>query len=180
MRGSGRSIEGVHLRDTLDQVTKAEPELIERFGGHAMAAGLTMRQAHLAAFKDAFEAATRACADPALFTRSLVTDGALTATDIRPDLVDALDSIVWGQGFAEPLFANQFDVLEQRLVQDRHLQLTLGLDQRRLPAIWFGHSESLPARACLAYRLKFDTFGGLRRIRLQVVGAAGDPVGVTG
>jgi single-stranded-DNA-specific exonuclease len=171
LRGSGRSIEGVHLRDTLDQVTKVAPELIERFGGHAMAAGLTLRQAHLAAFTDAFEAATRACTDPSLFARLLVTDGALAPSDIRPDLIEALESIVWGQGFAEPLFTNEFDVLEQRLVQERHLQLTLGLEQRRLAAIWFGRQESLPARARLAYRLKFDTFGGLRRIRLQIVGA---------
>ena len=172
LRGSGRSIEGVHLRDTLDQVTKVAPELIERFGGHAMAAGLTLRQAHLAAFTDAFEAATRACTDPSLFTRLLVTDGALAPSDIRPDLIEALESIVWGQGFAEPLFTNEFDVLEQRLVQERHLQLTLGLERRRLAAIWFGRQESLPARARLAYRPKFDTFGGLRRIRLQIVGAA--------
>jgi single-stranded-DNA-specific exonuclease len=171
LRGSGRSIEGVHLRDTLDQVTKVAPGLIERFGGHAMAAGLTLRQAHLAPFTDAFEAATRACTDPSLFTRLLMTDGTLAPADIRPDLIDALDSIVWGQGFAEPLFANEFDVLEQRLLQERHLQLTLGLQQRRLAAIWFGRQESLPARARLAYRLKFDSFGGLRRIQLQIVGA---------
>jgi single-stranded-DNA-specific exonuclease len=172
LRGSGRSIEGLHLRDTLDQVTKTHPELIERFGGHAMAAGLTLRQQHLAAFTEAFEAATRAGADPSLFARSLLIDGSLSCTDIGPGLVDAIGSIVWGQGFAEPLFANDFEVLEQRLVQERHLQLTLGLDQRRLPAIWFGQAESLGRRARLAYRLKFDTYGGVRRIRLQIAGAA--------
>ena len=172
LRGSGRSIEGVHLRDTLDRVTKSRPDLIERFGGHAMAAGLSLQREHLAAFTDAFEAAMRASADPALFTRSLTVDGALTAAEIGPDLVDAIETIVWGQGFAEPLFANEFEVLEQRLVQDRHLQLTLGLGRARLPAIWFGQAESLPARARLAYHLKFDTFRGLRRIRLQIVGAA--------
>jgi single-stranded-DNA-specific exonuclease len=172
LRGSGRSIDGLHLRDTLDQVTKAQPELIERFGGHAMAAGLTLRQQHLPAFTDAFESATRARADPSLFARSLVTDGALGATDIGPVLVDAIERIVWGQGFAEPVFANEFEVLEQRLVQDRHLQLTLGLGRSRLQAIWFGHTESLPARARLAYRLKFDAFQGLRRIRLHIEGAA--------
>jgi len=172
LRGSGRSIDGVHLRDTLDQVTKTNPNLIERFGGHAMAAGLTLPERHLAAFADAFESATRASADPSLFTRSLTTDGPLIGTEIRPDLVEAIESIVWGQGFPEPLFANEFDVLEQRLVQDRHLQLTLGLERARLPAIWFGHPESLPPRARLAYRLKFDTFRGLRRIRLHIAGVA--------
>jgi single-stranded-DNA-specific exonuclease len=168
LRGSGRSIDGLHLRDTLDRVTKSDPGLIERFGGHAMAAGLTLRRQHLAAFIDAFEAATRAGADPALFARSMATDGPLAAAEIRPDLVEAIERVVWGQGFAEPMFANEFEVLEQRLVQERHLQLTLKLEQSRLRAIWFGQVESLPARVRLAYRLKFDTFRGLRRISLQI------------
>ena len=175
LRGSGRSIDGVHLRDTLDHVTKINPDLIDRFGGHAMAAGLTLRRQNLAAFIEAFEAATRAGAEPSLFTRSLITDGGLAGAEIRPDLVDSIESIVWGQGFPEPLFANEFDVLEQRLLQDRHLQLTLALERSRFPAIWFGRTESLPARARLAYRLKFDTYQGLRRIRLQIAGAALTP-----
>ena len=175
LRGSGRSIDGLHLRDALDRITKTEPELIERFGGHAMAAGLTLPRRHLAAFTDAFEAATRALADPSLFTRSLLTDGALAATDFGPDLVDAIEAIVWGQGFAEPVFANEFDVLDQRLVQERHLQLTLGLGPCNLSAIWFGRSEALPPQVRLAYRLKFDTYRGLRRIRLQIAAAALSP-----
>ena len=171
LRGSGRSIDGVHLRDTLDRVTKTDPGLIERFGGHAMAAGLTLHERHLAAFTEAFEAATRVGSDPALFTRSLLTDGALQADEIGPPLADAIESVVWGQGFAEPLFANEFDVLEQRLVQERHLQLTLGLGRSRVPAIWFGRAETLAARARLAYRLRFDTYRGLRRVRLQIEAA---------
>ncbi|MBV8210250.1 MAG: single-stranded-DNA-specific exonuclease RecJ [Burkholderiaceae bacterium] len=171
LRGSGRSIDGIHLRDTLDRVTKAAPALIERFGGHAMAAGLTLRREHLEAFSEAFEAATRAMADSSLFARSLATDGVLAPNEIGPELAEAIEAIVWGQGFAEPLFANEFEVLEQRLLQDRHLQLTLGLERRRLPAVWFGRTETLPSRARLAYRLKFDTYQGLRRIRLHVVAA---------
>lgn len=172
LRGSGRSIEGLHLRDTLDRVAKAHPELIERFGGHAMAAGLTLRQEHLAAFTDAFEEATRASADPSLFARAMATDGALTAAEIGPELVTAIEGIVWGQGFTEPLFENEFHVLEQRLVQERHLQLTLGLERARLPGIWFGHAESLPPRVRLAYRPRFDTYRGSRRISLQIACAA--------
>jgi len=168
LRGSGRSIEGLHLRDTLDRITKTQPGLIERFGGHAMAAGLTLHHRHLGAFTEALEAATRAVADPALFAPSLATDGPLTAAEIGPELVDAIERVVWGQGFSEPVFANEFEVLDQRLVQDRHLQLTLRLEHARLPAIWFGRVESLPAHVHLAYRLKFDTFRGLRRIGLQI------------
>ena len=168
LRGSGRSIDGVHLRDTLDLVTKAAPQLIERFGGHAMAAGLTLRHQHLPAFVDALEAATRASADPALFTQTIDTDGALAAADLTVELVAAIDSMVWGQGFPSPLFVNEFDILEQRLAQGRHLQLVLGLGQSRLPGIWFGRTDTLPQRARLAYRPKFDTYRGLRRISLQI------------
>ena len=176
LRGSGRSIDGIHLRDTLDRVTKSAPALIDRFGGHAMAAGLTLRREHLDAFAEAFEAATRAIADAALFARSLATDGALAPDEIGAELANAIEAIVWGQGFTEPLFANEFDILEQRLLQDRHLKLTLGLERRRLSAVWFGRTETLPARARLAYRLKFDTYQGLRRIRLHVVAADQDRV----
>jgi single-stranded-DNA-specific exonuclease len=168
LQGSGRSIDGIHLRDALDRVTKQAPQLIVRFGGHAMAAGLTLRQEHLGAFVEAFERATRDSADPALFTRSIPTDGGLKADEIGPDLVAAIEQIVWGQGFQAPLFVNDFDVLEQRLVQDRHLQLMLGLERVRLPAIWFGHKDALPSRVRLAYRPKFDEFRGLRRVNLQI------------
>jgi single-stranded-DNA-specific exonuclease len=168
LRGSGRSIDGVHLRDTLDLVTKLAPGLIERFGGHAMAAGLTLRHADLPAFTEAFESATRTIADPRLFTEMIDNDGPLAEADLTAELVGAIDSQVWGQGFPAPLFVNEFDVLEQRLVQGRHLQLTLGLGQSRLPGIWFGFTGTLPRRARLAYRPKFDTFRGLRRISLQI------------
>jgi single-stranded-DNA-specific exonuclease len=168
LRGSGRSIDGLHLRDTLDLVTKLAPGLVERFGGHAMAAGLTLRHADLPAFTEAFESATRAIADPGLFTETLDNDGPLAEADLDAGLVGAIDSQVWGQGFPAPLFVNEFDVLEQRLVQGRHLQLTLGLGRARLPGIWFGFTGTLPRRARLAYRPKFDTYRGVRRISLQI------------
>ena len=168
LRGSGRSIEGVHLRDLLDRVTKSAPNLIARFGGHAMAAGLTIRNDALEEFTRAFEQAARELTDPALFTRTLATDGALAAGEITHSLVEAINGIVWGQGFAEPLFANEFDVLEQRIVKGQHLQLTLALEGRRWPAIWFRHVQTLPDRARLAYRPVIDEFRGQRRVSLRI------------
>lgn len=168
LRGSGRSIEGVHLRDTLDLVTKAAPELIERFGGHAMAAGLTLRAEHYEAFARAFEAATRASADAAHFMRTIATDGPLAPEEIGPALVEATERQIWGQGFPAPLYANEFVVAEQRLVKDQHLRLTLELAGRRYPAIWFRRTESLPARALLAYRCAVDEYQGERRIQLVI------------
>lgn len=168
LRGSGRSIEGVHLRDVLDRVTKIAPDLIARFGGHAMAAGLTIAHDAVDDFTHAFEQAARETTDPALFARTLAVDGALAAGEITHALVEAINGIVWGQGFAEPLFANEFDVVEQRIVKGRHLQLTLALEGRRWPAIWFRHVQTLPDRARLAYRPVIDEFRGQRRVSLRI------------
>ncbi len=172
VRGSGRSIEGVHLRDTLDLVTKAAPTLIDKFGGHAMAAGLTLAHEHLPAFEQAFEAAARASTDAGLYTRSVATDGGLAAQDITLTLADALEREIWGQGFAPPLFVNEFTVLEQRLVKDAHLKLKLLLGENKFDAMWFRHTDTLPARLRLAYRVTTNTWQGQRRITLVIEHAA--------
>jgi single-stranded-DNA-specific exonuclease len=168
LRGSGRSIEGVHLRDTLDLVTKQAPDLVRRFGGHAMAAGLTLPSAHYDSFARAFEVATRASCDRALFARTVATDGPLKADEIGLPLINALDQHVWGQGFPPPLFANVFTVLDQRLIKERHLKLALDLDGRRFNAIWFRRTELLPKEVRLAYRPVADDYNGMRRVQLIV------------
>jgi len=168
LRGSGRSIEGVHLRDVLDLVTKAAPSMIEKFGGHAMAAGLTLPHEHYEGFARAFEAATRAAADAELFARRVATDGPLAAPDISLALIEAIDRQIWGQGFAPPLFDNEFAVVEQRLVKETHLKLALELEGRRFDAIWFRRTEPLPTRVRLAYRPMADEYNGQRRISLHV------------
>jgi single-stranded-DNA-specific exonuclease len=168
LRGSGRSIEGVHLRDTLDLVTKYAPELVRRFGGHAMAAGLSIGNEHYEGFRRAFEDATRASCDQALFERTIATDGPLAAGEITLSLVEACDRHVWGQGFPAPLFDQGFDVVEQRLIKDRHLKLVLELDGRRLHAIFFGRVETLPKQAQLAYRPTIDEYQGQRRLALTI------------
>jgi len=168
LRGSGRSIEGVHLRDTLDLVTKAAPGLIARFGGHAMAAGLTIAHENLAEFTVAFEAAARGSTDAALYTRVLATDGSLAPGEITSALVQSTEEIVWGQGFPQPVFANEFDVLEQRIVKGSHLKLTVALNGQRWPAIWFRRAQAVPDRALLAYRPTIDSYRGERHLALMV------------
>ncbi len=168
LRGSGRSIDGVHLRDTLDRVTKIDPALVTRFGGHAMAAGLTIPQGALEAFDAAFERAAAETTDAGLYARSLSVDGPLHAGEITASLVEAVNRFVWGQGFAEPLFANDFEVLEQRIVKGAHLKLTLGMEGRKWPAIWFRRTQALPDRARLAYRPAIDEYRGARRVALTV------------
>ncbi|MCS6944789.1 MAG: single-stranded-DNA-specific exonuclease RecJ [Sutterellaceae bacterium] len=172
LRGSGRSIEGVHLRDALDLVTKIAPFMIEKFGGHALAAGLTLKAAHFGSFCRAFEAALHASADAALFERTVRTDGPLSPQDFTLGLVESLESQIWGQGFDAPLFDNEFVIVEQRLVKEEHLRLTVELAGRRLPAIWFRRAEPLPSRARLAYRLAADEYQGLRRVQLLIEHAA--------
>jgi single-stranded-DNA-specific exonuclease len=168
LRGSGRSIEGVHLRDTLDLVTKVAPTLVKRFGGHAMAAGLTLTAGEYENFVAAFEAATQSSCDRSIFERTVPTDGALEPSEFTFGLVEACEQHVWGQGFPAPLFAQEFDVVEQRLVKDRHLKLWLEIDGRRFNGIFFRRTEALPRRARLAYRPAIDNYQGQRRLTLFV------------
>ncbi len=168
LKGSGRSIPGVHLRDALDLVSKRDPALIEKFGGHAMAAGLTLPARGLAAFESAFERAVADSSDEASFRRVTLTDGGLAPDEIDLSLCESLAAHVWGQGFAEPLFDDEFDIETQRLVKDRHMKLVLRHGSRRLSAIAFGRTEPLPARARLAYRLQRDEYGGGASVQLLV------------
>jgi len=168
MRGSGRSIPGVHLRDVLDRVSKRDPAMILRFGGHAMAAGLTIPRAAFAGFCAAFAEATAALADPGAFAPALDVDGSLSPGEVDATLVEAIDARVWGQGFPHPLFADEFEVESQRLVKDEHLQLQLRRGGSRWRAIWFRHTAPVPARALLAYRPTIDEYRGERRIGLTI------------
>jgi single-stranded-DNA-specific exonuclease len=168
LKGSGRSIPGVHLRDVLDLVDRRAPGVLMRFGGHAMAAGLTMAEDGLARFSDAFEAAVRELADPASFSPVLETDGPLAPDDLNVGTVAEIDHEVWGQGFPAPLFADRFEVLSQRLIKDRHLKLELRLGTRKVAAIAFGRTEPVEREALLAYQLQRDTWQGADGISLIV------------
>lgn len=175
LKGSGRSIAGLHLRDALDRVDKRLPGVLIRFGGHAMAAGLTIAEADLQQFADAFETACRELADATCFAPVLETDGALAADDLHPATVAEIEHEVWGQGFPAPLFADRFGVLGQRLVKDRHLKLELRLGERRVSAIAFGRTDPLPPQALLAYQLQRDDWRGGDAVSLIVRHVLDDP-----
>ncbi|HEY3596740.1 MAG TPA: single-stranded-DNA-specific exonuclease RecJ [Paraburkholderia sp.] len=168
VKGSGRSIAGFHLRDALDLVSKREPGLIAKFGGHAMAAGLTMAAADLARFTAAFEKVGREWLTADALARTVETDGDLEDAYFTPQFVEMLDAAVWGQGFPAPVFSGEFDVTSQALVKDKHLKLQLARGRQRFNAIWFNHTEPLPARATVAYRLSRDTWNGVSRVQLIV------------
>ena len=171
LKGSGRSIPGFHLRDALDLVAKRHPGVLLRFGGHAMAAGCTVAEEHLAVFEEAMIQVARERLDTATLARRLHTDGPLLPEYRRPELVDTLHHEVWGQGFAPPLFSEEVEVLSQRLVGEKHLALKLKHRGQPVDGIWFGHTEPLPSRVVLAFRLDADEWQGARRVRFLVEGA---------
>ncbi|HEU4458795.1 MAG TPA: single-stranded-DNA-specific exonuclease RecJ [Methylibium sp.] len=177
LKGSGRSIAGFHLRDALDLVSKRHPDLLHRFGGHAMAAGATLAEADFARFAAAFEAVAGEWLDAATLARRLATDGALDAQWFDAATVHALDREVWGQAFDAPLFCDDFEVLSQRLVGDpakgQHLKLGLrhagpACAEQTRDAIWFGRQEPVPDRARLAFRLAVDAWQGRERVQVIV------------
>jgi len=171
LKGSGRSIPGFHLRDALDLVAKRHPGVLLRFGGHAMAAGCTIHEDGLDTFEQGLMAVAQEWLDAATLTRRLETDGPLAPEYRRIDLVDTLHKEVWGQGFAAPTFSEEVEVLSQRLVGEKHLALKLKHQGQPVDGIWFGHTEPLPARVTLAFRLDADEWNGVRRVRFLVEGA---------
>ena len=168
LKGSGRSIPGLHLRDALDLVDKRLPGLVLRFGGHAAAAGLALREADLPRFQQAFEDVARALLSPADLTRTLEVDGPLESGYYSLEAARMLQGGVWGQGFPQPLFADRFDVESQRLLQDKHLKLRLRQGNARHEAIWFNAPEAVPERIFAAFRLTVNEFRGTQSVQLNI------------
>ena len=172
LRGSARSITGFHIRDALALVDARHPGLIPRFGGHAMAAGLSLARDAFPAFRDAFVQVALERLSQEMLTDALHSDGELDAADFAIDTAIALrDGGHWGQGYPEPLFDGEFAVLGWRIVGERHLKLELGIGSKRLNAIQFGgwEGDPPPARVRIAYRLVPDDYRGGDAIQLVVV-----------
>ncbi|MDT3736040.1 MAG: single-stranded-DNA-specific exonuclease RecJ [Denitratisoma sp.] len=168
LKGSGRSIAGLHLRDALDLVSKQAPGLLLRFGGHAAAAGLTLREENLERFEALFEDVVRGLVSPADLTRTIETDGPLEAGWMSLESARLLEGEIWGQGFPAPVFSDEFDVEKQRILKDRHLKLTLRKGAARFEAIQFNFAESVPSNVRAAYRLAVNEFNGLASVQLVV------------
>ena len=168
IKGSGRSIPGFHLRDALDLVSKKVPGLIDKFGGHALAAGLTLRATDFDTFAQAFEAVGRAWLTAAQLERIVETDGPLEDDFYSTQFIELLDGQVWGQGFAPPVFCDEFRVVSQRILKDRHLKLLLERNGRRYDAIWFGHTDALGDKARVAFRLDANEYNGVTKVQLLV------------
>jgi single-stranded-DNA-specific exonuclease len=168
LTGSGRSIPGFHLRDCLDLVAKRVPGLILRFGGHAQAAGLTLREAELARFRDALAQVAEETMPRDALARTVETDGALEPDELSLRLAQELEARIWGQGFPQPLFCDTFALESQRVVGDKHSKLRLRKDGLRLEAMRFNSLEPLPARFRAAYRLSVNEYNGLQSLQINV------------
>ena len=176
LKGSGRSIPGFHLRDALDLVSKRHPRLLHKFGGHAMAAGLSIQETHFDEFCSAFEAIARSLLAPADLIRVIETDGELDSADFSVATAQSLEQQVWGQGFPQPLFEGRFDVASQRVVGEKHLKLALRLcSNQKSPlsasshdAIHFFSTDPLPERIHAVYSLGVNEYNGNSSLQLII------------
>lgn len=168
LKGSGRSIAGLHLRDALDLLAKHQPDLILKFGGHAMAAGLTIKLADFERFKHGFEAVVRSLINEAGLASVLEVDGNLSPDVMTFETAQALENQVWGQGFAPPLFFDTFEVLSQRVLSEKHLKLTLKKDGATIEAIYFNHADMFEGPIFAAYQLQTNRYNGAQKVQLNL------------
>ncbi|SEP32620.1 single-stranded-DNA-specific exonuclease RecJ [Nitrosovibrio sp. Nv6] len=172
LKGSGRSIPGFHLRDSLDIISKRYPRLLLKFGGHAAAAGLTIRDCDFEKFRDAFEQTAQSLLGPADLKRIIETDGDLDESEMNLELARCLAEQVWGQGFSQPTFSTRFRVEDQRVVGQKHLKLKLRKQESRIEiysrqkpepvydAMLFSRTIPLPEVIDAIYRLQVNEFNG--------------------
>ena len=168
IKGSGRSIRALHLRDALDRVAKRAPGLILRFGGHAAAAGLTIRSEDFERFSALFEQTVGELVSPAELLRTVETDGSLESAYINLDLARLIESQIWGQGFPQPVFCDEFEVVNQRVVGERHLKVRLARGGRVFEAMHFNALEPLPGSVQAAYRLSVNEYNGAQNLQLVI------------
>ncbi len=168
LKGSGRSIKTLHMRDALDLVAKREPDIIMKFGGHAMAAGLTIMERDFERFVQVFEEVVAESLSPADLDAVIEVDGALSNEEMHLQTAVKLQQQVWGQGFPPPDFFDVFEVQSQRIVGERHLKLSLLKDGRQYDAIFFQQQELLPSPVALVYELQTNQYNGNETLQLRV------------
>jgi len=168
IKGSGRSISGLHLRDALDLVSKNHPALIKKFGGHAAAAGLSIAEEDLEKFVAEFEQTTSELLSETDLTQRIETDGTLDHTEMNLEVAQSLEAQVWGQGFPAPQFNNHFVVKNQRVIGEKHLKLKLGVKNIIIEGILFGHNEPLPDQIHAVYSLEVNEYNGNCSVQLVI------------
>lgn len=170
IKGSGRSIPDVHMRDVIDLIAKKHDGMVLKFGGHAMAAGLSIHASQLEAFKAAFDAAVIQFTGRRHFDPIIEHDGSLARQHINVPTATLLSQAVWGAGFPAPVFVDEFSVVQQRVLKEKHLKLRLEREGMVLDAIWFNHAEpfALNERIKVAYKLEVNHWNGKSNVQLMI------------
>jgi single-stranded-DNA-specific exonuclease len=175
IKGSARSVKGVHIRDVLDTIASQQPQLIDKFGGHAMAAGLTLREENFELFRELFTQVVRQFLDEENLDGSFHSDGELSTEYLNFDLAECIQAAgPWGQGFPEPVFDGRFEIVTSKIVGEHHLKLQLKLpdNNKILEAIAFNTTgDEWPetiTRVQTVYKLDINEFAGRRRLQLVV------------
>ena len=169
-RGSGRSIAGVHLRDVLDAISKRAPDIIIKFGGHAMAAGLTLRQGSLKTFGELFEDIVRSQVNEDTLSQTYLTDGSLKASDITLANAQLINAQIWGQGFPPPSFADTFQVIRQQSMgaDKKHTKAWLAKEGQEFEAMFWRCEDTLPRDIRVVYRPTVNEWRGNTELQLYV------------
>ena len=168
LKGSGRSIQSLHLRDALDLVSKKDPNILITFGGHAMAAGLTIKEDDFDRFVHLFEETVKSLITSEDLELTIEVDDALNFSEVTYEDVEHINAQVWGQGFPLPIFEGEFEVVEQKILADKHLKLNLLLQNKVFEAIYFNHSEHLPRKIKAIYQVDSNEFNGNKKIQIQL------------
>ena len=171
IKGSGRSVVGFHLRDALDLISKQHPNVLIKFGGHAMAAGCTLLEKDFQIFESALSLVAKSWLGETAGIQEILTDGELEPEYFNIQTVKLLQSQVWGQGFPAPLFCNSAQILKQRIVGEKHLSLRVMIYNKEFDAIWFNHTQSLEGLVELVYKIEIDTWSGSQKLKLYIESA---------
>jgi single-stranded-DNA-specific exonuclease len=166
LKGSARSIEGIHIKDLLDLIDNQYPNLIEKFGGHAMAAGLNLKPENFAKFAEVLELMTKEYLNNELPSAEILTDGKLVEDDITLENALLLDEHIWGSGNPEPIFTGNFEIVQQKVVGEKHLKLRLKLETKVFDAIAFWQEPIASKHITMAYNLNINHYNSQQYLQL--------------
>ncbi len=168
LKGSGRSIPGFHIRDSIDFISKKNPNLIKKFGGHSMAVGLSIENRYLEKFSREFEIIGKNLISQSDLKITYETDGSLDEKHLSINLINEINNQVWGQGFPYPSFCDEFIIISQNIIKNSHLKLKLKKKSFIFDAIWFNHSETVISPVKIIYKLDINKYNGQKKIQLII------------
>lgn len=168
LKGSARSIDGFHIRDAIDLVAKKNPEIILTFGGHAMAAGLIIKQDSFDTFVQSFEEVAGSILKPEDLSEIVEVDDSILQDDINVHIIDEINQLEWGNGFQRPLFEDTFDCVGQEVIKGLHTKLNLAKQKHIFEGIYFNYQELIPDRVKCLYTVENNKFNNINKLTLNI------------